>query len=261
MHCSAYSLACYGNPAGYHKGEASIPTDPPGDVYDVTASPYRADKTGVHDATLAIQAAIHAAGDAGGGIVYLPAGTYKVQPQGTNNYALLIDKSNVVLRGAGKGRTFIYNDEPNMRLKSVIHVRPSGGEVTWTTGGESNVVSVTSNKYETHRQLPVASLSGFNKGDWIVVRTDATKEWIQAHHMDHAVQYGKWWTEDLKGVTFYRQITKVDATKQALNIDIPLRYWMQTRDNFRVYKIPPHVQEVGLEGFSIGMRQNRHYRG
>jgi hypothetical protein len=189
--------------AGYHKGEASIPTDPPGDVYDVTASPYYADKTGVHDATSAIQAAIHAAGEAGGGIVYLPAGTYRVQPQGTNDYALLIDKSNVVLRGAGKGRTFIYNDEPYMRFKNVIHIRPSGGEVNWTTAAASNVVSVTSNKYETHRQLPVASLSGFNQGDWIVVRTDATKEWIQDHHMDHAVGHAPW-TEDVKGVTFYR---------------------------------------------------------
>jgi polygalacturonase len=45
---------------------------------DATASPYYADKTGVADATAAIQAALTAVGNAGGGVVRLPAGDYKI---------------------------------------------------------------------------------------------------------------------------------------------------------------------------------------
>ena len=66
--------------AGYHMGEVNIPPDPPGAVIDVTQAPYHADKTGVFDATAAIQAAIDDSSADGGGIVYLPPGTYRIRP-------------------------------------------------------------------------------------------------------------------------------------------------------------------------------------
>jgi len=74
--------------AGYHCGEADIPVDPPGEVVDATDAPYYADNTGVIDATSAIQMAIDAMGAAGGGVVYLPAGTYRIRPPGGSDCAL-----------------------------------------------------------------------------------------------------------------------------------------------------------------------------
>ncbi len=47
---------------------------------DITAAPYNADKTGVTDNTAIIQKAIDDAGQAGGGVVYFPEGTYKFGP-------------------------------------------------------------------------------------------------------------------------------------------------------------------------------------
>lgn len=47
-------------------------------VYNVKTAPYGAVGNGVADDTTAIQAAINAANTAGGGVVYLPAGTYKI---------------------------------------------------------------------------------------------------------------------------------------------------------------------------------------
>jgi len=44
----------------------------------VTDAPFHADNTGVNDATSAIQNAIQAAEDAGGGVVWMPAGKYKI---------------------------------------------------------------------------------------------------------------------------------------------------------------------------------------
>ena len=109
--------------AGYWRGEKPIPSAPPGSVYNVVTQ-YGADASGQADSTAAIQNAIHAAGAAGGGVVYLPAGTFRVRPQGASSSALWIKQSNVVLRGSGKTATFIYNDTPNMREKSVIRVAP-----------------------------------------------------------------------------------------------------------------------------------------
>ena len=97
---------------GYHQKPRPIPDNPPGATYDVTQSPYNADNTGTTDATAAIQQAIDAAQLAGGGIVYLPAGTYGVQPDGSDSWALHIDQSGVVLRGDGPGQTFCATTPP-----------------------------------------------------------------------------------------------------------------------------------------------------
>ena len=72
-----------------------------------------------------IQAAIDAAEAAGGGVVYLQAGTYLLAPQNTDSYSLRISKSNVVIRGAGTGSTYLLNTEANMRSKEVIRIWPS----------------------------------------------------------------------------------------------------------------------------------------
>ncbi|MDI4646858.1 S-layer homology domain-containing protein [Cohnella hashimotonis] len=47
-------------------------------LFDATAAPYNADRGGVVDASVAIQQALDAAEEAGGGTVYLPAGIYRV---------------------------------------------------------------------------------------------------------------------------------------------------------------------------------------
>lgn len=62
---------------------------------------------GVTDATSTIQSAINAMYTAGGGIVYLPAGTYIVNGTGTASAGCLQLKSNVVLQGAGIDVTII----------------------------------------------------------------------------------------------------------------------------------------------------------
>jgi hypothetical protein len=48
-------------------------------LFDVTAAPYHADKNGGGDSSSAIQQALNAAGAAGGGTVYLPAGIYRIE--------------------------------------------------------------------------------------------------------------------------------------------------------------------------------------
>ena len=72
---------------------------------DASSGAYAADKTGVLDARAAIQAAIDDVAAAGGGIVWLPRGTYKIgcvaNAGGTGAAGGLQLKSNVWLRGDG----------------------------------------------------------------------------------------------------------------------------------------------------------------
>ena len=118
--------------AGYHMGEVPLPETVPGAFIDVTADPYNADPTGTEDATSAIQSAINFVGLTGGGVVYLPEGTYKVSP-GTLSHCLQISRNNTVLRGAGPDKTFIFNSESNMRQKTVVRVAPQTGG-SWSVG-------------------------------------------------------------------------------------------------------------------------------
>ena len=107
--------------AGYHRGEQAIP-DIKKDIVDVTKAPYSVDNTGKEDVTAAIQKALDDVGQRGGGVVYLSAGKYKIDVSSTKANSLKISYSNVILRGAGTGKTFIFNDNSNVRNVSIIQV-------------------------------------------------------------------------------------------------------------------------------------------
>ncbi|MGG1516419.1 family 16 glycoside hydrolase [Paenibacillus oryzisoli] len=95
--------------------ETNIPPSTGAGIYNVTQSPYNADKTGTSMASGAIQQAIDAAYQAGGGTVYVPAGVYK-----SGNLTL---KSNVtfylaggaVIVGTGKGEDYAIDFRKDSR--------------------------------------------------------------------------------------------------------------------------------------------------
>ncbi|MDX1736023.1 MAG: glycosyl hydrolase family 28-related protein, partial [Halioglobus sp.] len=86
------------SPAAEPYMEIASPPKPTRSVlYDVTRAPYHAPSTlgriPAHDATGAIQSALNEAGEAGGGVVYLPAGWYRISSG-------LSVPANVELRGS-----------------------------------------------------------------------------------------------------------------------------------------------------------------
>ncbi|MBD2845515.1 DNRLRE domain-containing protein [Paenibacillus sp. IB182496] len=233
--------------AGYAKGERSIPDVVYGLHVDVTAAPYAADAGGTADATAAIQQAIDDVGLAGGGVVYLPPGTYRIKPQGANPYALAIPYSNVVLRGAGPEQTFLYNDDTYMRQKSIILIKPPEGD--WYEP-VTDAVYATSDIPSDSTTFALESVDDLQTGDWIVVAGSVTEGFMADHGM---VGY---WNTSLRGPAFYRQIAAIDETERTVTIDIPTRYPLLARDDARVYKVAPHIAEVGVEDLSIGNREN-----
>lgn len=237
--------------AGYRLGQEAIPhIEAP--LFDVTASPFEADPTGSTDSTEAIQKAIDAAGEAGGGVVLIPEGRYLLSTHSNDGSALRITRPNIVLRGAGPERTFLLNtsyDRPRQRIISV-----AGSDGDWNQE-HSPAVPVSRDLMGPTRVIPVEETGGFSPGDWVVIRTTATKAWADEHRepgwRDH-VGGGS-----LRGLAYYRQILAVEEGQ--LVVDIPTRYAMKTRDSARVHHAPDQLTEVGIENFSIGNVQHPNY--
>lgn len=235
--------------AGYMRGEEPIPESVGSEFIDVTKAPYNVDNTGADDVTNTLQKALDDIGKKGGGTVYLPEGTYKVRPQGNNNAALYVRYSNIILKGAGIGKTFIRCFAENMRNQQIILV---GTAKNWNNAEDGKV-------YQISRDIPdnpsktiyLNDIENLKVGDWIIVRSDRSSAWIEEHQMS-----GFWAPDANMGTTFYRQITGIDTGNKSISIDIPTRYYMKTRDNARVYKVTPDISNVGLEGFSIGNKSN-----
>src|SRR5688572_9584324 len=190
--------------AGYRRGEVPIP-GVQGTIFDATR--FGADPSGAADSTVAIQNAINAAAAAGGGVVYLAAGVFRVSPQGSNNHALRIASNNIILRGAGRTQTFIFNDSFDMRSKSII--RDDGSGSNWSTVPSGSAPAlITTDLLSPTMSIPVASVDSFAVGDWIVLRADATDAFIAEHNMSDL------WAglgSGLGGVMFLRQVTAIDA--------------------------------------------------
>lgn len=236
--------------AGYRYGE-QIP-DVNQNIVDVTVSPYFADNTGNKDATSSIQKAIDDVGKKGGGVVYLPAGEYALSIDSTKNYALILHRDNVVLRGAGADKTFLKNTTSSFRGKQVIYV--IGFKSSWRSKTES-MTGITKDIQTNAFEIPVADVSSFKTGDLIIVGTNLTKDFIDSHGMTG------YWTNQITGQRYCRYITGIDKERKVLQVDIPLRYRVLMSDSAFVYKAGPHVKEVGLEGFSIGNLKNNRTEG
>lgn len=97
--------------------------------YDVTSAPYFADKTGTNDSTLAIQKALDDCYATGGGVVYVPAGKYRI----TDSLSI---PAHVTLRGDWQDPdsgtdygTVIVADVPSseLELPGLIRIGGSGG--------------------------------------------------------------------------------------------------------------------------------------
>lgn len=236
--------------AGYRVGAAPLP-EVPGPIFNVTGSPYNADPTGVTDATAAIQSAINAAGLGGGGVVYLPAGTYRLSVPSNQNQALVINRPNVVLRGAGRGQTFLLNSTySNMRYKAVIRVR-SYNDTSFLASGAN--VPLSQDILHSTRVIPVTSAAGFSVGDTVVVRNDITADWV--NEQGEPLWLGQEAT--LGGLTYRRTVLAVDAGAGTITVDAPVRFSLKLRDNARVVRLAnAPLTEVGLEDFSIGNIQH-----
>ncbi|MFN8208919.1 MAG: glycosyl hydrolase [Bacteroidales bacterium] len=233
--------------AGYHKGEEELPVIEK-NIIDVTRPPYLADNTGEEDVTSILQQAINNAGIAGGGVVYLPAGLYRIQISPGESAALHIAHDSVVLRGAGPGSTYLLHTGTTMRQKNVIEV---SGEYAGWFAPVGVPVTITADLAALAKIIPVSSVSGFKRGDLVVLTSTPTDEFIAEHKMT-----GVWDSASIKGVAFLRRIEHVDSANRLIILDAPIRYFLKKRDDARMYHAGKHLRKVGIENLSVGNVQH-----
>lgn len=241
--------------AGYHRGQADL-LKVDGPITDVTKAPYLADPSGAKDSTVAIQAALDAVAEEGGGVVLLPSGTYLIQPQGNAKEALRIRGDKVILRGEGAGKTFLFNESTAMREKTVLSIEPRLA-MDWREEGEGILASpLTRDLANQSAEIFVGNVAGFAVDDLVVVRSDLTQRFIDSVEMT-----GKWQPAGAasanRTLMFCRRVVAVNAATNSISLDVPVRYPMKMADLARVVKIPGRlITECGLEDFSIGMKQH-----
>ncbi|MCY3684161.1 MAG: glycosyl hydrolase family 28-related protein [Gemmatimonadetes bacterium] len=235
--------------AGYKRGEKEIPIFSKTMKVDVTEDVFGADPTGIKESTTGIQAAIDFVGKSGGGIVHIPVGVYRIKPAQDKAFTLKISYDNVILRGDGVDKTFLFNDEPYMRHRKVIFITPRGPS-NWHSSTELSV-DIVQDLTEPTTRIPLSDVSHFKENDQIVIISDATDSFLTEHDM-----LGYWSQDTLGGPIFYRQIVKIDSEVKIVEIDIPTRYYLLRRDHARIYKIDSYIEGVGIENLSIGMREN-----
>ena len=156
--------------AGYHRSERPIPrvTGPIFNVIEYGAKPNdeKSDRA-------AIQRAIDAAGEAGGGVVLVPAGRFDLT-QVSNAAPMVIRHNNIVIRGADPERSELHSREAlappvPMRLWAspfVIQVE--------APPHQAHDVAITGPAPRGATELKVAAGHGLSAGDWIVLALQNT---------------------------------------------------------------------------------------
>lgn len=236
--------------AGYHRGDG-LPPIGAGSVATTVPAALGDGKT---DATSALQGAIDATCAAGGGVVRLPAGTYRLTMLAGKTAAITISCSGLVLRGDGPTTRLLFDDAADARAKSVLSIGAGGSLLD---GATTKTYALAVDAPETTRTLTLTSTAGLAVGDAIVVRADVTDAFRADHRMDEPTSglVGLWPDTQYRGVLLPRAITAV--TGSTITLDAPTQYPLKTRDAARVYAQPKVVAEVGIEALSMGMVESK----
>jgi hypothetical protein len=239
--------------AGYKRGEHPIP-DVTGKIFDVTRPPYNADATGRTDSTAAIQKALDEAASQGGGIVYLPAGTFRVAPApvppdakpNTKRAVLSLRASNIIVRGAGVEKTRVFNASYQMNRTAIFEALAPDRKGSWTVPTSVEVPLTADLPRPTH-VIPVANAAVFRPGDTVVLREDMTPERIAELDM---TDYWKTWGKS--NPQLCRDVVAVDPAANTVTLDAPTRLPVRLRDKARLFTIGTQLSGIGFEDFSIG---------
>lgn len=255
--------------AGYHYGEKAIPDVP----VVVNAADFGAIGDGKTDAGEAINKALKAASEKGGGAVLLPPGTYCLSS------VLFMHYSNVVLRGAGMDQTELYFTKPlnqcyyvNKNKKNESAWSNSGGLI-WFAPFERNNINTRGNssggwvKTQTigytkgnatrgAEQLEVVDGSKFKAGQRIIIyypnKPDRSLQKMLAGNIEGADKYN--WNNKGARVSNYNlripiEIAKVDGN--ILTLRQPLRF--PTENGYEIRTIGQVIEEAGIEDLTIRM--------
>ncbi|MGB7159737.1 MAG: glycosyl hydrolase family 28-related protein [Tepidisphaeraceae bacterium] len=225
--------------AGYHCGDRPIPDVPAA----TDATKFGATPDDDTDDAPAIQKAIDATEK---GAVTLPAGRFVLGGE------VFIKKGNVVLRGAGRGRTILVIPRSLEQLQGerITEVTKSsysftGGFVT-VRGADNGkkLADVTEPAQRGDNTLVVADVSRIKPGAWI--RFTMNNDDALGRLLHGGLAVGEATPREKKlYVDWCARVTAVDGSR--VTIDRPLRVEVRTAWEPQLRSYEPTVQEVGIE--------------
>jgi len=235
--------------AGYHCGEQPIP-----DVAQrADVKQFGAKGDGESDDTKAFKDAIEATS---GGALFVPAGKYVIKD------VLTIQKSNLVLRGAGPAKTILYFPEPLNTIKP-NWTKNSGGRKTsgysWGGGfialngsvGAAEIGSIEPDAKRGDKRITLqadpARPVTIGQRIQIVLTDDADKSFVKYLYSGqpggiHNFKAGERRAQSCR-------ITAIDG--RHLTLDRPLRFDLRAAWNPRLCEFQPTVTESGVENLTF----------
>ncbi len=189
------------------------------------------------DWTSAIQLAIDAAISAGGGVVDLPAGEYRVDGR------LEVNGSNVLLKGAGQDVTRVYfssaagmSDHAHLEFGRMPIF---GAPIALSADGLSREFSVD-----------IEDAGDLSEGDEVAVGFVISAAFRAEHGME---SYWGFAAEEWRPI-FWRTVMSIHplgAGGYRVTFDVPLRYPVRVRDSASLRRIEGTVREVGVEALTL----------
>ncbi len=250
--------------AGYAYGEKPIP-DFDGNVFNVLD--YGAVPNDQVDDTRAIQAAVDSAGQAGGGIVFFPAGTFNVNMDTTQTDIIRINYSHIVMRGSGSGvdGTIIHSGSSTAQAEEnspwlspfVFHtgLNLQSTDNFFQINDLPVYAMLTSDVRKGESVLTIEKTDGLKSGDVLVVAMRNTTD--SGDLMDELMspfQYDSFMTSYLDAgkqraasFQYFMEIDKVLSDTE-VKMKQPMRRDILTRFEAFVCEVPM-LKEVGIENF------------
>lgn len=237
--------------AGYWRGEKDIPDNlnyPIFNVCDFGAIP----DDGLSDRDAFI-ATIQAAQQNGSGIIYFPKGRYHLRSENEPNESIIIEGSNIILRGDGYGEdgTELFMEYPNRAtIENALWSAPELISFRYVRSVKRELAQVISNASRGSFQVQVSNSSGMEVGDWVALELQnndpqVLQDEVFPYNFDSA--WTEWTTSGVQ-VIEYHQIKRING--DYVVFEEPLLYSVNAQLGWKIYTHSFH-KEVGVEDIAF----------
>ncbi len=245
--------------AGYNHGETE-----PGDVwtlgykvYDITD--YGAvpdDRISDRDAFLSVLSAILGGADqvsSARAIIYFPEGEFILHTAADNvngqSQAIQIRCGDIILKGAGRDKTTIVMQDPNLPASSALYSSPEMIEFKhWS--GLSEIAQVNNSAAKGSFSVECSSVNGMSEGDFVcLVVENNSPDFIAKELSPYSVEQGM--TDILNNgirVYDYHQIKSIEG--KTVTFEEPIMHEVETGCGWKMCKYP-HYENIGVEDITF----------
>ena len=222
----------------------------------------------------AIQRAVDAASEAGGGEVFIPKGTFDFDVN-TKKRFVHIRHSNITILGSGDGEgwTILYDhtasDYPDPAKKWLSGLWPSfflayklDADSVWTPfEDENNIAAELGNASKNSIALPVMKDIGVEEGQTYLLTMESkdnslTKEII--YPLAKAAKY--WWSEE--GDYRYKirhLVTVVKKNESEIELDAPLLWALDEKYSPKLWSVPIMLDNIAIAGIKMTTNWSDHF--